>query len=101
MVVVTQDSPYDLTLAIFNSQCGRHESRSRVADLGWWTYGGRCREADLGWQTEERSQRVDQRMDREWWTYGVCVLCGNGGRVANLGANVGWCIKGGALRWQT
>jgi len=39
-----------------------------VADLGWWTYGGRYTGVDLGCQTEERSQRVDQRMDREWWT---------------------------------
>jgi len=72
-----------------------------VADLGWWTYGGRYRGADLGWQTEEWSQRVYQHMDREWWTYGVCVLCGNGVRVADLGANVEWWIKGGALRWRT
>jgi len=39
-----------------------------VAVLGSWTYGGTYRGADLGWQTKEWSQRVDQRIDREWWT---------------------------------
>jgi len=45
-----------------------------VAVLGWWTYGGTYRGADLGWQTEERSQRVDEHMDREWWTRVVKIV---------------------------
>jgi len=59
-----------------------------VADLGWWTYSGRYRGADLVWQTEERSQRVDQRMDREWWTRVADVEWPSKGRMYNGGSRV-------------